>query len=128
MADVSSLSFAFVCWVCAAAWLSGAIFGWGLRETIAFLRTVRTTRRRAARVDAPPKAPASAPEPARRRTKKYRRGYYYSEEARSWGDRSWRGVAGWITVVLIGALLASSAVVAAISYKSHRPAAGARPH
>ena len=128
---------------CAAAWVSGAIFGWGLREARELIGDVRRTTKPSRRQPllptppAPPAPPARAPglkpepasaEPPRRRRSKNRRqrrggGYYFSEEARGWGDGRWRRRAGWATVGVIVVLLGGSTILAATNYKpAHRGA------
>ena len=129
--DAHGISLTLVIAFCVASWTSGAIFGWGLRETRSFIaQSRRPAQPRRLEPLLPPIASPDTP-PRRRRSAPGRRrrggGYYFSEEARGWGDGRWRRRAGWTTVGLIVVLLGGSAIVAAANYKpTHLPPAGAR--
>ena len=118
------VSFLFAVAIAAGAWLSGAVFGWGLRETRAWIGEVRAPAISRPRERARPKARAR-PDGQRRRSG----GYYFSEEARGWGDSRWRRRLGWVSAVLILVMLGGALVVAVASYKPTRlPSAGAHRH
>ena len=142
------IPFALVVGFCLAAWISGAIFGYGLREFRRFIQS-RSDRSPAKprlsllqtnagvperppreRAQSDPSAWASgAPSAPRRRSRHYRRGggYYFSEETRGWGDRRWRRRAAWATAASIVLMLAGSVMFAASTYKpSHSAAPGLR--
>ena len=103
-------SLGLVCGVGVAAWISGALFGWSLKEVRSFVRAA-PLRSHAASV---------AIDDRKRRTpgKSRRDGYYFSEETRSWGIGRWRRRAGYVLLFLIVSALTASLVVAAMDYKA----------
>lgn len=100
-----------VCGVAMAAWVSGALFGWSLREVrslVAGLTPIdKPGKRRGGRRDRADGAAARA----------RRSGYYFSEETRSWGDGLWKRLTGWVLLTAVLAALTGSLLVAVLSYE-----------